>query len=121
MRYNRNDPFRYEFLKPLDCQFKIIEINNEKVMSRTANAKIIDLSQSGMKMETELEIPDNNVQVLLQVSFVIVKEKYDMQCMIIWSKSAGTTNQYGLKFNHNDKFLENLTNDLKFHAKYHSL
>jgi len=118
---NRNEPLRYEFVEPLDCQFKIIEINNEKVNSNTANAKLIDLSQNGMKIETELEIPIDNIRVFLEVSFIIIKEKYEIQCMMIWSKSLGNRYQYGLKFDHQEEFVEHLMMDMKFYAKQHSL
>lgn len=119
MRYNRNEPFRYEFVEPIDCQFTIIEVNHEKVTSSNANAKIIDLSQSGMKMETELDIPTNNVRVILEVTFVIVKEKYEIPCEIIWSRLVGKEYQYGLKFDAQDEFAENVIKDMKVHAKHH--
>ena len=67
MRYNRQEPLRYTFAKPLKGDFTIIIHDpHNQTGQKTGSGKleVIDLSPGGMRFSTDLDLPLNEKDFL---------------------------------------------------------
>lgn len=113
LRFKRDEGFRYVFKDPVHCQFKIIEVNKKIYKgSGKARAIILDISKEGAKIETNLNMTEKVVGIVLQINFNILVTEYIINCDLIWGKPYGKHFVYGLKFKDGYDSVK-LTNDLK--------
>ncbi|WP_162879156.1 PilZ domain-containing protein [Paraliobacillus quinghaiensis] len=102
MRYNRQEPLRYTFAKPIEGDFTII-INDhndpeDQTQHKTGSGRleVIDLSPGGMRFATELDLPLNEKDFLIEVSFRFVEEDVKMVGNLVWKKEKVKRFEYGL-------------------------
>ncbi|WP_075981113.1 PilZ domain-containing protein [Bacillus massilinigeriensis] len=98
MIYRRDEPFRFQFKKPILGQFKILSINGERLNEpKMATAEILDLSPNGLKFSTKLVLPFDKKKLLLEVSFILNDKVIRILGTPIWKREAGPHFIYGLQ------------------------
>lgn len=67
----RKEPFRYSMNPPLDCRIEIIDIDGISFSGKSAQAELIDISKSGCRIRTELDlhITSHVIRAAVHVSF----------------------------------------------------
>ncbi|MGO4888395.1 PilZ domain-containing protein [Anaerobacillus sp. MEB173] len=113
MRYKRAETFRYEFGRPLECEFKIIKINGGDKASNPGKAKLHDISPSGLKISTNLNLLCHKNEVELEVQFTLFS-CFVVRGKIVWQKLDRYGEYfYGVNLFIDDKGKDELINDLK--------
>jgi len=118
MRYNRNESFRFSFRHPLKARFSIDELNGKKVESGEGEIQIMDLSPSGTKIRTDLNLPmSEDPPVKIVVHFELNEEEYNFKGKIVWKKMHLNSFLYGVHFLINDDMHEEIIKQLKKYVK----
>lgn len=118
MRYNRKAPLRYAFGVPIEAFFKIIKLDDRDVNSSEGKAEIINISQDGMKMMTDLNIPDvTSKKIGLLIRFVMNESELNYRGEIVWKKEKVKKTEYGIHMYLNEDEREELIEQLKIYAK----
>lgn len=95
MKFKRNEAFRYEFGVPVPLSFIIQKINGTEVRSSSGHAKLLDISPSGMKIESDLVLPKkHDIELLFTVR--IGKTEIEVRGKVVWQKQFGQLFQYGI-------------------------
>ncbi|MDZ5713564.1 PilZ domain-containing protein [Jeotgalibacillus haloalkalitolerans] len=119
MRYNRKEGFRFAFKKPLEAAFKIYELHGREVNSHPGKALMHDLSPSGTKMSSQLNLPvshqDEPVKIHLQ--FMLNEVVYEMKAELVWKRAGGNEFYYGVHFYASDDVREEIVKQLKLFVK----
>lgn len=117
-RFQRKESFRYEFKEPIPAMFKIVQIDEHKVSSSTGEAKIIDLSPSGMRLNSHLKIykvDDKTIELF--ISFQLNDEPIDVKGEILWKKNKGMSMDYGITLITDESMERELIFQLKQYAR----
>jgi hypothetical protein len=118
MRYKREEAFRFAFEDPISVFFSITEVNGISVTTSEGEAKLIDLSLSGMKLSSTLDIPiSNQNQVKVYVRFPLNESAYMIKGNIIWRKEKSNSFYYGIQFYADENVQEELMKELKLYAR----
>lgn len=117
MKYKREETFRYEFGTPVNCHYRVIKIQEELKQSNKAEGKILDISLSGMKLETNLDFPLNTHQIEIEITFTLENE-ITLTGLLIWRKQNPNQNfSYGIELRENEEIQQILLNELKQYSK----
>lgn len=95
MIYRREEPFRFQFQKPLEGTFKILRVNGIAGESKEGSALILDLSPNGLKFKSSLDLPTDKHQLLLEVSFSLNETQILIMGEPTWKKKEGNAYVYG--------------------------
>ncbi|MEC5424058.1 PilZ domain-containing protein [Virgibacillus sp. C22-A2] len=115
MRYNREEPFRYTFGQPVPAYFRISNIGGRGVSTAEGEAVIIDISPSGARIHTDLNIPftkENTVDIVLR--FELSDKELIQAGGIVWKNYK---NEYGIDFFTEDIDEKQLIEQLKLYTK----
>ncbi|WP_227397194.1 PilZ domain-containing protein [Jeotgalibacillus aurantiacus] len=120
MRYNRKDSFRFTFKTPIKAAFSIYELNGKEVHSHAGTALMHDLSPSGTKISTNLNLPvdkDSDYPVKIHLQFMLNQSVYEIKAEIIWKKIYFDDYFYGVHFYAGDDIKEEIIQQLKVYVK----
>ncbi|MFE7063220.1 PilZ domain-containing protein [Sutcliffiella sp. NPDC057660] len=117
MKYKRNEPFRYEFGMPVRVNFYISRINGKTTASSEGEGTVLDISPSGLRMQTSLDIPTNQ-EVELTMHMTIGSREIALIGNIVWQKKVYPSYQYGVEMI-SDAFEEQIIFALKEFQKQH--
>ncbi|KIL43750.1 PilZ domain-containing protein [Jeotgalibacillus campisalis] len=118
MRYNRNEAFRFAFKEPLHARFSIYEVNGKEVETTEGEIQLMDLSPSGAKTYTELNIPYTaNNSVKITIHFQLNESTYNFKGKIVWKKVWSDGFMYGVSFLVNEDMQQEIVKQLKIHVK----
>lgn len=117
MRYKRKESFRFSFGKPLPSFFTIQELNGKPINTAEGKATLINISLSGLKLSTSLNIPDSRPPVKISVRFTINKTEFIVPGEIVWKNKRLNDYQYGIHFYIKEKEQEKLMEELKLYIK----
>lgn len=117
MKYKRNEPFRYEFGMPVRVNFYISRINGKTTASSEGEGVVLDISPSGLRMQSSLDIPSNQ-EVELTMHMTIGSREIVLIGNIVWQKKVYPTYQYGVEMI-SDAFEEQIIFALKEFQKQH--
>ncbi|KGR77260.1 PilZ domain-containing protein [Ureibacillus manganicus] len=118
MQFKRNESFRYSFGQPVPALFKIVSINGREVNSASGKAEIVDISPEGIRMTSELNIPDIKLkQPILSITFNINDKPFQLNGLIMWKKERKNSAEYGIKLLIDDSMKSNIVGELKIHSK----
>ena len=116
MRYKREDSFRYAFDKPLEALFRIERVDGDEVTTSMGKAQIIDISPTGLKLNTDLEIPQTEQKdIELSISFTLNGESFEVTGEVVWKKEA-VGFDYGIDLSISEEESESLVEAVKKHA-----
>lgn len=110
----RAEPFRYSLTPPIPCWIQITQINGLQVTSRLAEAKLINISKSGCRIESELNlhVTDNSIHAAVHIQ--LTEELYVYPGRIRWQKEFESPHyHYGLALETNEHDKEKITVELR--------
>lgn len=119
MIFRRQESFRYTFNKPIDCLFKIIKVDDLPINTDFGKGQIIDISPSGLKMMTLLNLTTSLKKIDVEVHFTIDNSPYEVPGVIQWQKKEFSKGQYsyGIKLEINEETASKIVDGLKKHAE----
>lgn len=118
MRFKRDEGFRFSFGTPIAAFFSIDEMNGSKVGTSEGEARLIDLSPNGMKLNTSIDIPmSNREDVKITARFKFSQLEHCILGKIIWKQKAINSFFYGIQFSLDEQEREEMIRDLKLFAK----
>ncbi|WP_416147870.1 PilZ domain-containing protein [Salipaludibacillus sp. HK11] len=110
-RFNRKDPFRFEFALPLDTSFYISRIRGKNFQSSRGKGVIQNISHGGLRLDTNLELPkDNEVEITFEVD--IAGHLIEPIGYIVWTNKSHDRFIYGIHFI-SDDYSEAITRAIK--------
>ncbi|WP_102273920.1 PilZ domain-containing protein [Cytobacillus massiliigabonensis] len=117
MRFKRDEGFRFSFGTPLPVFFTIDEMNG-MVGTSEGEAKLIDLSPNGMKLNIPFDIlMSNREDVKITVRFKLSQLEHCIKGKVMWKKNAINSFFYGIHFLMDELEREEMIRDLKEFAK----
>lgn len=97
MNSRRNEPFRYTINPPMTCWIEIKSIDLKPVNSKLAEAELIDISKSGCRIQTGLNLHAAEHSIGAAVHFQLSEESYTFPGEIRWQNPHGIESfHYGL-------------------------
>ena len=118
MQYSRRkEPFRYVFDEPVSAEFKISKVNDNIVMSRSGDIKIVDISFSGMKIVTPLNIQVIGNKIEAGLRFHLNMTPFEVKGILLWQQSDIGRFFYGMKLFDDSYFKNQLMNELKTYSR----
>ncbi|MTH53147.1 hypothetical protein GKZ89_06950 [Bacillus mangrovi] len=118
MRYNRSESFRFVFSDPIDASFSIAERGGKSVSTKQGKAVIADISPSGLKLMTHLELPMEE-PLILSIFFKIRNEELEIKGVPMWKKRVNSGFQYGIRSTEEDEILrDRIVKELKDYAQH---
>ncbi|MFV8828875.1 PilZ domain-containing protein [Alkalihalobacterium sp. APHAB7] len=99
-RYKRNEAFRYDFGKPLGCEYRhITTVYDIETKSVPFQGEINNISPNGLQLNCSKEDVNNlknGEQV--EVTFTLSTEIFVMVGEVVWEKKDVYGSLYGIKF-----------------------
>lgn len=118
MRFKRDEGFGFSFGTPIPAFFTIDEMNGNRMGGPEGEARLIDLSPNGMKLNIQLDIPTfYQDDVKISVRFKLSQTEHKVQGKIIWKQKAFDSYFYGIHFNINEVEQNDMIKDIKYFAK----
>lgn len=118
MRYNRKEGFRFAFKDPLEASFKIYELNGKKVETQPGKALMHDISPSGTKISSKLNLPVSETDpVKIHLHFMLNEAVYEMKAELVWKSVSGENYHYGVNFYSDEHVKEEIVAQLKKYVK----
>ncbi|HHY74813.1 MAG TPA: PilZ domain-containing protein [Bacillus bacterium] len=119
MKFRRQEGFRYTFGNPIDCLFKINKIEDLAVNTEYGEGQIIDISPSGIKMFSLLNLATHPKKMEIEVRFVIENHTYQIPGVIQWQKKEVLKSgySYGIKLDPTEEIAKSIIEGLKRHAE----
>jgi len=97
----RDDDFRYILNNPVDCYFEIISINGSVVSSTPVKASLMDLSNSGCKLLTAINLNAASNDVHIMIRLKLREELLNLFGSIKWQLKSSSLYHYGVQFQMN--------------------
>ncbi|PXW88973.1 PilZ domain-containing protein [Streptohalobacillus salinus] len=120
MRYKRKEPFRYQFLEPVDGAFVILlnHEDTEKIKRTDSGAmKIIDISPKGMRFKSKLNLPTHKKEFLIEATFSLEGTTLTMLGKIAWKKEENDYYHYGIEGFEDAEREQGITHAVKEYSK----
>ncbi|ADU30481.1 PilZ domain-containing protein [Evansella cellulosilytica] len=117
MRYKREEPFRYEFGKPVTCHMHITSINDKKISSTKGNAEIMDISPKGIKLKSTLDLAANNNDIEVQLQFKLANDELKLDGKLMWQKAEFNDFSYGVELFHDEQIEQLLIKEIKLYSQ----
>lgn len=111
--YKRNEPFRFEFTKPISCFFTILTPQNTTKESNKGEIKMHNLSQKGCNFTSQLNLPADS-KWYLTIELTINETPMLLSGHIVWKKHYSTPNyMYGFQFDQDHDYSKLITAEVK--------
>lgn len=117
MRYKREEPFRFQFRKPLVGTITIIRVNGSNVQFSSEHAEIMNVSPNGLmfKSSVNLLLPEN--RYLLEITFQLEESTLHILGEPVWKKTEGSLFSYGLNGLDDEETKQEIIQVLKDYSK----
>lgn len=97
MNSRRNEPFRYTFKPPMTCWIEIVSIDLKPVKSKLAPAELIDISKSGCRIQTGLDLHAAAHSIGAAIHIQLSEENFTFPGEVRWQHPHGAEYfHYGL-------------------------
>lgn len=87
MLFKRDESFRFTFENPVKATFKVLRLNQLNNDLKEGSALIIDLSPNGLRLSSSLDLPINEKNIVLMISFVLNAQPLSIMAEPIWKKT----------------------------------
>lgn len=95
----RKEPFRYVMNQPIECQLTASSTRESVGAPAEAEGVLLDLSPSGCKVRTPLNIRFSAGDTRLRVSFRLNEQPIELEGSVRWGWMFGLGQyQYGIRF-----------------------
>lgn len=113
----RNEPFRYEFEQPLIGRFQIVEVDGVPVESGDGEIHVIDISPSGLKIASQLDIPIEDRRIKLSFSIMILSSVLTFMGSLVWQAASSAGYLYGVELDETKETKALIVEELKKYAR----
>lgn len=117
MLYNRKEAFRHTFNNPISATFQLIvegEKEDEVEFSNKGACLIIDLSPSGIRIYSKLDIPKRpGYPIHLAIEVVLTDRPLKLVGDLVWKKAYMDGHQYGVDLKTDEKIEFQIIHELK--------
>lgn len=111
---SRKEPFRYVMNQPLDCMIEVPASNNGPGAGKLTEALLLDLSRSGCKVRTPLNLRFTAGDTRIIIHLQLNEEKLELTGSVRWGWMFGLGQyQYGVKLKLNDFEEEKLLSEIE--------
>ncbi|AWB45760.1 PilZ domain-containing protein [Paenibacillus sp. CAA11] len=94
MQTRRKEPFRYSMEEPLECWIEITSIGDIQVPGKLASVELMDISKTGCKIRTELDLHANDHRIKAVIHFQLEEEMYKVPGEIRWQRQLEPPYEY---------------------------
>lgn len=110
---SRKEPYRYVMNQPLECWIEVPASNTGPGAGKLTEALLLDLSRSGCKVRTPLNLRFTAGDTRLIIHLQLNKEKLELVGSVRWGWMFGLGQyQYGVKLKLDDAEEEKLLSEL---------
>lgn len=117
MLYNRKEAFRHTFNNPIPATFQLIvegEKEDEIEFSNKGVCSIVDLSPSGIRIYSKLDIPKRpGYPIHLAIEVLLTDKPLKLVGNLIWKKAYMDGHQYGIDLKTDEKIEFRIIGELK--------
>lgn len=117
MIYKRQEAFRFQFKQPIHGSFRIISINGVQGDIQSAIAYIVDISPNGIKFRSPINLPIEQNDFLLEISFLLADRLIRVIGKPKWKRIEDEICVYGFTGLDDKETKEEIINALKIHTK----
>ncbi|WP_019153003.1 hypothetical protein [Robertmurraya massiliosenegalensis] len=118
MLYRRDESFRFTFGNPIEATFKILKVNQISGGSKEGRALLMDLSPNGLRISSPLDLPINEKNLLLEISFVLNKQIISIIAEPKWKKRTSAQSfSYRLVGLDDEETMKIIVSELKAFSK----
>ncbi|MFC0477251.1 PilZ domain-containing protein [Robertmurraya beringensis] len=117
MIYKRQEAFRFQFQQPIHGTFKIVSINGKQGDVKSAIAYIVDISPNGIKFRSPINLPIEQNDFLLEISFLLADRFINVLGKPKWKKTEGKMWVYGFTGLDDKETKKEIVNVLKIYTK----
>ena len=119
MAFKRTEGFRFAFGEPIYAKYLVLIDGKPQDLERTKyDCEILDISPRGMKMFSYHHIGEHSNKLLqIEVHFILDEVLIKAVGDIVWEKSFGNKNQYGLIFDGQPQVEQLIVDELKLRRK----
>ncbi len=115
--YKRQEAFRFQFQQPIHGTFKIVSINGKQGDVKSAIAYIVDISPNGIKFRSPINLPIEQNDFLLEISFLLADRFINVLGKPKWKKTEGKMWVYGFTGLDDKETKKEIVNVLKIYTK----
>jgi hypothetical protein len=117
MQYNRKETFRHTFENPIPATFQLIVESDQEMeveLSKKGACLIVDLSPSGIRIFSTLDIPKRpGYPIHLAIEVLLTDTPFKLVGVLIWKKAYMDGHQYGIDLKTDEKIEYKITRELK--------
>lgn len=117
MLYNRKEAFRHTFNNPIPATFQLIvegEKEDEIEFSNKGVCSIVDLSPSGIRIYSKLDIPKRpGYPIHLAIEVLLTDKPLKLVGNLVWKKAYMDGHQYGIDLKTDEKIEFRIIGELK--------
>lgn len=117
MLYNRKEAFRHTFNNPIPGTFQLIvegEKEDEIEFSNKGVCSIVDLSPSGIRIYSKLDIPKRpGYPIHLAIEVLLTDKPLKLVGNLVWKKAYMDGHQYGIDLKTDEKIEFRIIGELK--------
>ncbi|MFP4975834.1 PilZ domain-containing protein [Paenibacillus sp. CN-4] len=112
---NRKEPFRYVMNQPIDCKIEVPVENGGPGAGKTTEGILLDLSRSGCKIRTPLNLRFTTKETRIKVYFQLNDRELEFDGCVRWGWMFGIgLYQYGIRLDLTPAEDELLLHELEF-------
>ncbi|WP_163103345.1 PilZ domain-containing protein [Peribacillus alkalitolerans] len=116
MKYKRDEPFRYQFPEPISGHFVITSIKGLLGQSKKGKIELLDISQSGCKFQSQLDIPISD-GILFEISVTLNGNLIILPGKIAWKKKKLKIFEYGYSMEADEEFEKAIIAEIKEYVR----
>lgn len=113
LEYRRKESFRHVLIHEVPVTYSV----KKDGMRAYRKGQIIDISPSGLKMFTEVDLSSNNEMNDLDLSFTLFSKQINVKGDIRWKKAFGDGYYYGIDMDNVEEHQELIISELKLRRK----
>lgn len=120
MLSKRREPFRFSFRRPIHATIHLIKVSDRidenPRKSSSGNVEILDISPSGLKIQTAFDIPISE-RILMEFNFIIYEHPISVTGSVMWRNKVSSKFHYGIRLKVTPELKRKIIDELKKHSK----
>ncbi|MGE7622506.1 PilZ domain-containing protein [Viridibacillus sp. NPDC096237] len=114
MKYNRLESFRHILQEPVKADFRLCMDGKEQgKLSSKVDCLILDMSPSGLKLSTSLNLPAENYIIRMELTFILYSKPIRTLGEVKWKKFDYGSFLYGIDLDEDEAVEEMIISELK--------
>lgn len=117
-RYNRNEAFRYEFGKPLECSLVYAHKQNEQneITAEVFDGKLLNMSPKGLQVYIDSNVLEKEKITKMEVRLTLSKDPMVLKGEVVWKRNYLSGYLYGIHLLEED-MEQTIIEELKTYTK----